>query len=63
MVGSMKSNRKKPLGQKGGASPKASGNLATKPDIARQYEDLCRLREKARAQAEKVRSLRPKDQD
>jgi hypothetical protein len=63
MVGSMKSDRKKPLGQKGGANPKASGNLATKPDIARQYEDLCRLREKARALAEKVRSLHPKDQD
>ena len=63
MVGSMKSDRKKPLGHKGGANPKASGNLAAKPDIARQYEDLCRLREKARALAEKVRSLRPKDQD
>ena len=63
MVGSMKSDRKKPLGHKGGANPKAPGNLAAKPDIARQYEDLCRLREKARALAEKVRSLRPKDQD
>jgi hypothetical protein len=63
MVGSMKSDRKKPLGHKGGANPKASGNLAAKPDIARQYEDLCRLREKVRALAEKVRSLRPKDQD
>ena len=63
MVGSMKSDRKKPLGNKGGANPKAPGNLAAKPDIARQYEDLCRLREKVRALAEKVRSSRPKDQD
>jgi hypothetical protein len=63
MVGSMKSDRKKSLGQKGGANPKASGNLAARPSLAQQYEDLCRLREKARALAEKVRSLRPKDQD
>ncbi len=63
MVGSMKSNRKKSLRQKGGVNPKASGNLATKPDITQQYEDLSRLRKKALALAEKVRSLRPKDQD
>jgi hypothetical protein len=60
----MKSDRKKPLGNKGGADPKAPGNnLEARPSLAQQYEDLCRLREKARALAEKVRSLRPKDLD
>ena len=56
MVGSMKSDRKKPLGNKGGANPKAPSNLAAKSDIARQYEDLCRLREKVRELSEKARS-------
>lgn len=63
MVGLMKSDRKKPLGRKGWANPGASGNLATRPDLARQYEELCRLREKVRALSEKARSLRTKGQD
>jgi hypothetical protein len=63
MVGSMKSDRKKPLGNKGGANPKAPGNLAAKPDIARQYEDLCRLREKVRELSEKARRSGPQGQN
>jgi hypothetical protein len=62
MVGSMKSDRKKSFGKKGGANPKAS-NKAARSDLARQYEDLCRLREKVRALSEKARSLRPKGRD
>jgi hypothetical protein len=52
----MKSDRKKSLGKKGGAKPKASGSRTAKPGLAQQYEDLCRLRERVRALSEKSRA-------
>jgi hypothetical protein len=63
MVASMKSDRKNPLGNKGGANPRAPRNLTTKPDIARQYADLCRLRDKVHELSEKARRSRPKTKD
>jgi hypothetical protein len=60
MVGSMKSDRKKSLGKKGGANPKASGSRTDKLDLAQLYEDLCRLREKVRKLSEKARRSRLK---
>jgi hypothetical protein len=61
MVGLMKSDRKKSLGnKKGGANPKASGSRTDKLDLAQQYEDVCRLREKVRELSEKARRSRLK---
>jgi hypothetical protein len=62
MFGSMKFDRKKTVGNKGGTKSKAAGGLAGKPAIALQYERLCQLREKVRVLSEKARSTRAKAQ-
>jgi hypothetical protein len=55
MVSLMKSDRKK---SKGSANQKAVPDSAAKPDVARQYEELCRLRRKVQRLSEKARRLR-----
>lgn len=61
MVGSMKSDRKKFVGNRGEA--KAKADSATKPDIEQQYERLCQLREEVRVLSEKARWSRANDRD
>jgi hypothetical protein len=63
MVGSMKSDRKKFVGTEGEAEAKAKGGSTTKPDIERQYERLCQLREEVRVLSEKARWSRLNDRD
>jgi hypothetical protein len=54
---------KNPLARQSGANLKAPRNLTAKIDLVRQYEALCRLREKVRALSAKIRSSRPKGRD
>jgi len=63
MVGSMKSDRKKAVGDKGEAKPNADGASATNPDIKQQYERLCQLREEVRVLSEKARWSRTNDRN
>jgi hypothetical protein len=63
MVGSMKSDRKKLVGNRDEAKAKADGDSATKPNIEQQYERLCQLREEVRVLSEKARWSRANDRE